>query len=70
LIKGTPFEGRYIHQSIYQKFMKEKIEMCLMYLSKLTKDEANFIEDVIKWDEELKSAFLFAKNIFEEQKNE
>jgi len=50
--------------------MKEKIELMLDYLTKLTQDEADLIEVVIKeWDDEMKAAFMFAKKIFEEQIN-
>jgi len=47
--------------------MKEKIEKNLKYLSELTKDEADFIENILKWDEEQKTAFMFAKRIFEDK---
>jgi hypothetical protein len=45
--------------------MKEKIDKMLLYLTKLTLDEANFIEHVLDWDDETKIAFRFAKKIFE-----
>lgn len=45
---------------------KEKIDLCIEYLSRLTKEEAELIKDVIKWDDELKAAYIIAKQIFEE----
>lgn len=48
--------------------MKEKIELMLDYLTKLTKDEADLIEHVItEWTDEMKLAFKLAKKIFEEE---
>ena len=38
----------------------------LQYLTQLTQDESDFIESVLKWDDETKAAFMFAKRIFEE----
>jgi len=34
----------------------------------MTKEESDYIEDVLRWDDETKSAFMFAKRIFEEEK--
>lgn len=47
--------------------MKELIDKNLKYLSQLTKEEADFIEHILKWDDEQKTAFMFAKHIFEEE---
>lgn len=38
----------------------------MKYLSQLTKNEADVIQNVLLWDEELQQAFLMAKKIFEE----
>ncbi len=46
--------------------MKAAIEKNLVYLSQLTKDEADSIENILKWDNEQKVAFVMAKRIFEE----
>lgn len=45
--------------------MKENIEMFLKYLSSITKEESDFIEHVLNWDDEKKVAFIVAKKIFE-----
>lgn len=47
--------------------MKELIDKNLKYLSQLTKEEADFIEHVLKWDDEQKAAFVMAKRIFEDK---
>jgi hypothetical protein len=46
--------------------MKEKIEKFLKVLAELTKDEADLIDMVLKWDNETQAAFRFAKRIFED----
>jgi hypothetical protein len=49
--------------------MKEKIDKNIDYLSQLTKEESDFIEHILKWDEEQKISFILAKRIFEEDLN-
>lgn len=50
--------------------MKDKIDHFLEnVLPNLTKEESDLIYDVLKWDDETKAAFLFAKSIFEEREN-
>ena len=36
------------------------------FFPKMTKEDADNIEGILKWDEETKVAFMFAKRIFEE----
>ena len=50
--------------------MRELIQRNLDYLSQLTKHEADFIEDILSWDNEQKVAFKMAKKIFEEDISE
>lgn len=50
--------------------MKEKIDKFLEYFTKITKDECDWIESILKWDDETKVAFKFAKRIFEEKNDE
>lgn len=45
--------------------MKEKIEIFLNKLPYMTKQEAEFIKEIICWDHETQSAYLLAKQIFE-----
>ncbi len=45
--------------------MKEIIDEMMEKLPQLTKEEADFIETVLKWDSEKKAAFMIAKRIFE-----
>lgn len=47
--------------------MKEQVEKMLGYLTKLTKDEADFVEHVLKWDNDLKTAFFLAKTLLDEE---
>lgn len=47
--------------------MKEKIDKFLEYFTTITKEESDFIESVLRWDDETKSAFMFAKRIFEQE---
>lgn len=46
--------------------LKEKIEYFMHYFTTITKDESDFIESVLKWDDETKAAFSLAKRLFEE----
>lgn len=48
-----------------QKPMCELIDFCMYYLTRLTKDEADLIDDVISWEEDLKLAFKIAKRQFD-----
>lgn len=47
--------------------MKAQINRNLEYLSTLTKEEADFIEHIINWEDSQKIAFKFAKKIFEDE---
>ena len=49
--------------------MRELINKNIEYLQKLTKEEADFAEHILTWDDEQKLAFKLAKKIFEEQMN-
>lgn len=46
--------------------MKELIDKNIEYLTQLTKEEADFIENILKWADDQRAAFMFAKRIFEE----
>jgi hypothetical protein len=46
--------------------MRKLIEHNLYYLTQLTKEDADFIEHVLKWDDEQRQAFMLAKRIFED----
>ena len=50
--------------------MKEKIDKFIEYLPTITKEQSDFIKQVINWDSETSAAFLFAKRIFEEEVDE
>jgi hypothetical protein len=47
--------------------MKEKIDKFIKYFTTITKEECDFIESIVNWDDETKAAFKFAKRIFEEK---
>lgn len=47
--------------------MKKKIEKFLEYFPTITKEEADYIESILRWDDETKAAFMMAKQIFEEK---
>lgn len=49
--------------------MVELIEKNLNYLSTLTKEEADFISNILNWDREQQAAFKFAKIIFEKKED-
>ena len=50
--------------------MREKIEKFLKFFSTITKEESDNIEAILKWDDETKAAFMFAKKIFEEKEED
>lgn len=45
--------------------MKELLDKNIEYLSQLTKEEADFIIHVLRWDDKQKVAFILAKEMFE-----
>ena len=45
----------------------DEIRRCMDYFPKITRDEADYIEEILNWDNERKAAFLIAKQIFEEE---
>jgi hypothetical protein len=47
--------------------MKDMIEECLDLLLSMTKEEADFIEAIISWDNERRAAFKLAKNLIDQQ---
>jgi hypothetical protein len=47
--------------------MKKEIDFFLEYLSTITKEESDYIESILKWDDEKRLAFMFAKKIFEQR---
>lgn len=50
--------------------IKEKIDKFIKYFTTITKEQADFMEDILKWDDETRAAFIFAKRIFEEKDKE
>lgn len=49
--------------------MKEKIDKFIKYFTTITKEQADFMEEILKWDDETRAAFMFAKRIFEEKED-
>ena len=47
--------------------MKDKIDKFMQYFTAITKEESDCIESILRWDDETKAAFFFAKRIFEEK---
>lgn len=48
--------------------MKEKIDKFIEYFTTITKEESDYIADILRWDDETQAAFFFAKSIFEEER--
>ena len=46
--------------------MKEELDKMFDLLPKLTKDEADFIEMVCRWNDIERAAYMMAKKIFED----
>ena len=44
----------------------EKIDKFIEYFTTITKEESDYIESIMNWDDETKVAFMLAKRIFEE----
>jgi hypothetical protein len=49
------------------KTMQQKINYFIKYFTKITKEQADFMEDILKWDDETRAAFMVAKRIFDEK---
>lgn len=47
--------------------MQEKIQKFIEYFTTITKEESDYIESILKWDDETRAAFMFANRIFEEK---
>lgn len=47
--------------------MKEKIDKFIEYFTTITQEESDYIQDILRWDDETKAAFMFAKRMFEEK---
>lgn len=45
--------------------MEERIDYFFNYLTTITRDEADFIYEILTWDAETKYAFIMAKQLFE-----
>lgn len=50
--------------------MNDKIDKFIEYFTKISKEESDYIESILKWDNETKAAFMFAKMIFEQEEPE
>lgn len=48
-------------------WMKKLIDQMLELLPQLTKEEADSIEEILKWDDDKKAAFILAKKLFEDE---
>ncbi len=46
--------------------MKEKIDKFIRYFTVITKEESDYIESILNWDDETKMAFMMAKRMFED----
>lgn len=46
--------------------LPEKIEKFIPWFTTITKEECDFIEKILHWDDETRVAFSLAKRIFEE----
>jgi hypothetical protein len=53
-------------KQMHQKTISEHIKYFMELFPTLTQEEADFIEEILKWEEEKRAAFFFAKRIFEE----
>jgi hypothetical protein len=47
--------------------MKKEIDFFIEYFTTITKEESDYIQSILDWDDEKKIAFRFAKKIFEER---
>ena len=49
------------------KTITEKIDDFVKAFPNMTKEEADYIQEILRWDDETKAAFFFAKRIFEDK---
>jgi hypothetical protein len=50
------------------KSIPEMMEFFWQYFTTITKDESDYIEEVLHWSQDAKAAFCMAKQIFEKHK--
>lgn len=51
----------------HQNSMKDLIDMWIESFPQMTKEESDMIETILKWDDDMKASFMFAKRIFEDK---
>lgn len=51
------------------KTITEMMSFFWKYFMTITRDEADYIEEVLHWSEDVKAAFCMAKKIFEDTKD-
>ena len=50
--------------------MKERIDKFIEFLTTITKEESDSIENILKWENDDRIAFMIAKRIFEEKNDD
>lgn len=48
-----------------KKSLTEYIDHFISIFPSMTKEEVDYIENILSWDNDKKAAFIFAKSIFE-----
>lgn len=46
--------------------LTEKMDKFMQWFPTITKEESDFIDKILHWDDETRAAFSFAKMVFEE----
>lgn len=47
--------------------LQSKMDKFMEWFPKITKEESDFIAEILTWDNETRAAFSFAKRIFEDK---
>jgi hypothetical protein len=51
------------------KTIPEMMSFFWKYFTTITKDESDYIEEILNWNQEVRAAFCMAKKIFEDSKD-
>lgn len=46
------------------------IDQFMSWFPSITKEESDYIAEILTWDDEKRSAFMFAKGIFEDKEDD
>lgn len=56
-----------MHKNWHKLSFTQKMDKFIAIFSTMTKEESDYIAEICSWDDEMRSAFMFAKRVFEDK---